>query len=104
MLAGFYKTGTGVLKDQAEAVKWFHKAAEQGDVMAQEALGRAYSLGEGALKDIVEAHAWLNISCIGGDKHTLGLRDQMEKNMSKEQIAEATKRAKELMAKIKKPE
>ena len=36
--------GEGVPKDDAEAVRWWEKAAEQGDVAAQINLGIAYNL------------------------------------------------------------
>ena len=34
-LGGLYDKGEGVTQDYAEAVKWFHLAAEQGDYIAQ---------------------------------------------------------------------
>ncbi|MBR4388959.1 MAG: SEL1-like repeat protein, partial [Prevotella sp.] len=30
-----YENGTGVAKDEAKAVEWYRKAAEQGDARAQ---------------------------------------------------------------------
>ena len=41
-----------------DAVKWFRKAAEQGDVEAQFGLGVCYSGGDGVAKDTVEAVKW----------------------------------------------
>ena len=41
-----------------DAVKWFRKAAEQGDVEAQFGLGVCYSGGKGVAKDTVEAVKW----------------------------------------------
>jgi hypothetical protein len=55
------------------------------------------------IKDLVEAHAWANIAATKGDESRQKLRDSIEKEMTKEQIAEATKRAKEILATIKKP-
>lgn len=37
---------SGVKKDKAEAMKWYHKAAEQGDAKAQVKLGICYKYGE----------------------------------------------------------
>jgi uncharacterized protein len=34
-----YKFGIGVPRDYAEAVTWYRKAADQGDVTAQTSLG-----------------------------------------------------------------
>ncbi len=50
-----YSTGSGVPKDPTEAVKWWRKAAEQGDTTAQFFLGNAYYKGEGVQKDIAAA-------------------------------------------------
>jgi uncharacterized protein len=41
-----YATGEGVPKDDAEAVKWFRKAAEQGHAKAQFNLGAMYDNGQ----------------------------------------------------------
>jgi uncharacterized protein len=35
-----YERGQGVTRDEAEAVRWYHKAAEQGDATAKEGLAR----------------------------------------------------------------
>ena len=45
-------------KDQAEAVKWYRKAAEQNLAKAQYNLGVCYAHGEGVVKDQVEAVKW----------------------------------------------
>jgi TPR repeat protein len=52
-----YEQGKGVAKDQAEAVKWFRKAAEQNFAKAQFNLGVCYAHGEGVAKDEVEAES-----------------------------------------------
>ncbi|NJM54785.1 MAG: sel1 repeat family protein [Verrucomicrobiae bacterium] len=48
----------GVTKDSAEAVKWYHKAAEQNFVMAQFNLAICYDYGQGVAKNSVEAANW----------------------------------------------
>lgn len=40
-----YSNGTGVPEDDAEALKWFRKAAEQGHRNASVLLGGLYSIG-----------------------------------------------------------
>ena len=45
-------------KDYQEAVKWYRKAAEQGDAEAQFYLGLCYSNGDGVAKDLKEAAKW----------------------------------------------
>ncbi len=59
-LGVMYFFGDGVPLDDAEAVKWFRKAAMQGHTMAQRNLGSMYSGGgKGVRKDKVEAYAWV---------------------------------------------
>jgi TPR repeat protein len=41
-----------------EAVKWYKKAAAQGEMCAQSNLGNCYERGEGVKKDIPEALKW----------------------------------------------
>ena len=45
-------------EDDAAAVKWFRKAAEQGGADAQFFLGVMYAKGEGVLEDDAEAVKW----------------------------------------------
>src|SRR4029453_7044015 len=54
----FFSGTLGVAKDEAEAVKWFRKAAEQNLADAQYNLGVCYDSGEGVTKDEVEAYKW----------------------------------------------
>jgi hypothetical protein len=53
-----YANGRGVEKDYVEAVKWYRKAAEQGDAKAQLNLGASYAKGDGVNKDTVQATKW----------------------------------------------
>ena len=76
-LGVMYEKGEGVPKDYVEAVKWYRKAAEQGDAygqkqlvkwyrkaaeqgvaIAQVNLGWMYDNGEGVPKDSSEATKW----------------------------------------------
>ncbi len=50
--------GQGVTKDEAEAVKWVRKAADQGHADAQLLLGGMYANGRGVTKDEAEAVKW----------------------------------------------
>lgn len=63
----FY-AGEGVSKDEDEAVKWFRKAAEQGNVRAQWHLGHVYRFGTGAgIKDVNEGLKWWHKAAEGGE-------------------------------------
>ena len=57
-----------VPQDDAEAVRWFRLAAEQGVASAQFNLGVAYAKGEGVPQDYVSAHMWLNLAASTGHK------------------------------------
>ena len=68
LYVGFaYFTGYGVTENAAEAVKWFRKAAEQGDATAQYNLGCCYANGEGVAKDPAEAVKWFLMGAEQGD-------------------------------------
>jgi len=53
-----YNRGLGVPKDDAQAVAWFRKAAEQGLDFAQNSLGYSYQEGTGVAKDDIQAATW----------------------------------------------
>ena len=52
----------------AEAASWYRKAAEQGDVPAQLALGKCYAYGRGVPENKEEAILWLGRAFEKGDK------------------------------------
>jgi hypothetical protein len=59
MLGELYEDGHGgVDKDEAEAVKWYRKAVEQGTRPAIRVLARNYRRGIGVEKDEAEASRW----------------------------------------------
>ncbi len=99
-LALMYNNGTGVTQDYAEAMKWFRLAAEQGDALAQYNLGVMYGNKNGVSQDYVQAHMWYNLAAArlppGEDRDmALSNREQIEKQMTPEQIAEAQRLARE---------
>ncbi len=63
-----YEQGQGVTQDYVLAVKWFRKAAEQGEVLAQSILGNKYEIGHGVTQDFVEAAKWYGRAAEQGDK------------------------------------
>jgi hypothetical protein len=58
VLGGCYALGMGVAQDDAEAVRWYLKAAEQNDVDAQYSLGWCYHDGHGIAQDYAETVKW----------------------------------------------
>jgi tellurite resistance protein len=66
-LGSCYQNGNGVPKDQAEAVQWYLKAAEQGYAIAQSNLGWCYDTGSGVDADETEAVKWHRKAAEQGD-------------------------------------
>ena len=93
-----YSNGQGVLRDDADAARWYRLAAEQGVASAQHNLGVSYANGEGVLKDSVRAHMWFNIAGANGDETARTNRDSIEKEMSRAEISRATELARSCMA------
>ena len=93
--------GEGIPQDHAEAAQWFSRAADRGDPEAQYNLGLAYATGIGVPQDNVSAHMWFNLATAhfpASDTRriTAGTnRDALAKQMTRDQIAEAQKRARE---------
>ena len=66
-LGVLYENGRGVPQDDAEAVKWYRKAAEQGSASAQYNLGLLYGAGQGVPQDYAEAVKWYRKPAEQGD-------------------------------------
>ena len=54
-----YFNGQGVSQDDAAALSWFRKAADQGYAPAQNKLGLMYLIGRGVSQDDAIAANWL---------------------------------------------
>ncbi len=81
-------------------MKWYRKAAEQGDAYARNNLGGIYYDGRGVPQDYVQAHMWLNLAASRfppGEGRYLAVkyRDIVAEKMSPAQISEARKLARE---------
>jgi TPR repeat protein len=57
-LGRHYEDGKGVAQDDAKAVEWFRKAAEQGNPQGQNSLGVMYAEGRGVERNKQEAVRW----------------------------------------------
>jgi TPR repeat protein len=66
-----YERGWGVVKDEAQAVAWYRKAAAQGNVNAQYNLGVMYAQGRGVAKDKAQAVDWFRKAADQGDASAL---------------------------------
>mgnify|MGYP006351918259 CR=1 FL=1 len=87
-----YLSGEGVAKENALALKWFTKAAVQGEPNAQNNLALLYAKGTGVTADPVLAYAWFNVAVANGDKvNAVKNRGILEKMINPAQITEANK-------------
>ncbi|MEA2085148.1 MAG: tetratricopeptide repeat protein [Thermodesulfobacteriota bacterium] len=73
----------GPKKDLDLAVYWFQKAAEQGDVVAQERLGRMLFVGQGVEKDIEKAAYWVQKAAEQGYHRARNILDIVNKQIGK---------------------
>ncbi len=97
-LGSSYANGIRGRKDFAEAVKWFSQAAEQGHIAAQRDLGLMYAKGLGVTQDYIQAYMWLDLSAgsKGEDRgEAAAWRETVAKKMTREQVEEAQRLARE---------
>ena len=87
-LGRIYYKGEGTSVDYAEALKWFLMAAEKSDANSQFRLSEMYLKGNGVDKDQVAAYAWLTLA-IGNGANKRGVRDNLERDMTKAQVEQA---------------
>ena len=91
-------TGRGVPQDDAEAVKWYRMAAEQGYAGAQNNLGILFANGEGVLQDYVSAYMWLDLAAAQAHEDAQKNQEIVAKQMPPDQIAKAKLMAREWMS------
>ncbi|MDP7011183.1 MAG: PQQ-binding-like beta-propeller repeat protein, partial [Verrucomicrobiota bacterium] len=95
-----YDYGEGVPKNPAEAMKWYRKAAFQGDDMAQYNMAASLALGEGIpAPDKVSAYAW---SHLAASKLELAqdLKEELGKELAPAELAQAKAKVAELQKTI----
>ncbi|MBC8003772.1 MAG: sel1 repeat family protein [Opitutaceae bacterium] len=88
-----YAKNKGAPQNPAEAVRWVRKAADQGYAPAQYGLGSWYAYGQNVGKDVVEAHKWYSLALAQGDGSSKATLENLEKEMSPEQIRAAQQKA-----------
>ena len=104
-LAGLvYGEGLGVDQDFEEASKWYQLAANQGYATAQYNLGVMYRDGSGVDMDSVKAYSWMLIASENDNDDANNDKDDLEDNMSLEQVSEGKKIAAKWMEKHPKKE
>jgi TPR repeat protein len=95
LLGDAFENGNGVRQNYAEAAAWYRKAATQGQPIAQFSLGLLYVKGDGVPKDYVEAYKWWNLCTARADAKAKENLAKLEKMMTRDQIADAQKMARQ---------
>ena len=70
-------------------------ASAQADILFE--LGMMYATGRDCDADVVAAHKWFNIAAIKGSARAAELRAELSATMSKSEIAQALREAREWM-------
>ena len=94
-LGNMYAQGQGVPQDHTEAMKWYRLAADQGLAEAQSNLGVMYAQGQGVPQDHVQAHMWSILAAEQGHENARKNREIIAARMTREQLAEAQRLARE---------
>lgn len=76
-----------VRRDEAEAARWFTKAAEHNYVPAQSKLGQFYWRGSGVPASLNQAYFWTVLARAGGDKGSKELANILASHMSRAEAA-----------------
>jgi TPR repeat protein len=92
-LGALYSSGEGVPKDDSKALEWLTKSALAGNSSGQFNLGLLYSEGQGVNRDRVEAYKWLWLAEQQGHHTAAEARQDLAREMSPAEIAEALERA-----------
>jgi len=95
-----YLNGEGVPESDAEAVKWYRKAARQGYADAQSNPGFMYEKGRGVHVNDVRAYMWWSLVSAQGHKSAAASLDIVREQMTPTQIAKAQALATRVWKKI----
>ena len=88
-LGCLYRDGKGTKPDPLTAVKWFRKAANQGNADSQSNLGAMYLTGSGVPQDFELSYIWLSVAAANGAKFALETRNIVVMNLTKDQLKKA---------------
>jgi uncharacterized protein len=61
-------------------------------------LGLMYSSGRSVEANLIEAHKWFNIAALRGSADAVGLRAEIAREMSRADVADAQRRARDWLA------
>lgn len=90
-LGYLYLMGLGVAQDDAEAARWYGRAASQDEVNGQYYLGMLYLRGRGVRRADVRAYMLCDLALAKGEAKGLHCRDSAAENMTTEQLDRANR-------------
>jgi serine/threonine protein kinase len=89
-VATLYRSGRGVLANNATALDWMRKAAVQGEPEAQLSLGRMYLEGVDGIRDYFLAYTWFLVADRNGAHAIPAERNEAESGLQSEQKLQAS--------------
>ncbi|RME68585.1 MAG: sel1 repeat family protein [Alphaproteobacteria bacterium] len=69
--------------------------AQKGKADAYYDLGLVYATGQGVDRDLIEAHKWFNLAAARGLRRAIADREELARDMSPVEIAEAQRQARQ---------
>ncbi|MEE2694934.1 MAG: tetratricopeptide repeat protein [Pseudomonadota bacterium] len=101
-LGYLYEKGVVVEKDLKKSLDFYKKAAEQGFPTAQYNVGEIYAEGRGVKRNKVIALKWFILAGTRGDKDAQNYYEKIFNSLTKEEVEEANKLAKDWKIKKRK--
>ena len=98
-LAIMYAEGQGVPRDEAQSRVWMQRSADLGDAGAQHNMGNYLhraslkGLPEEAPESRIQAYKWLQLAAAQGYKGSAAASGYVTLNMTRQDVAEASRRA-----------
>jgi len=83
----------GIRRDEKEAFRWFHSAADHGSLPAQAKLGALYWGGRGVPKDLNQAYFWTVLARARGNNENKDLAAILASGMTHSQAASIEQQA-----------
>ena len=96
-----FSQGQGVPQNNAEAIKWYSKAANLGYTKAQFNLGFRFYKGVGVPKDVIKTYVWWSVASASGNERAKRNLEILRSEMTLKQVAQGQNEAAELRKKIK---
>jgi len=88
-LGDCYMNGTGIGQNAETAIKWYRKAADQGNENAQYILAGCYASGLGVERDNQKAYGWYLRARAGGFENAQAELTRLESNLSPTEVRDA---------------